>query len=92
MNLNQKIRAMSAPTALQLLMGLERAKPKAAPQNQNSVDAKSSLFCLTDPLLTDYLLTHTSSPTAQHSGGVTVSTTIVCITLLLHIFTLRQPK
>lgn len=59
MNLKQKIRAMSAPTALQLLMGLERAKPKAAPQNRSSVDAKSSLFCLTDPLQQDYLVRHT---------------------------------
>lgn len=40
---------MSAPTALQLLTGLERAKPKAAPQSQDSVDANSVVFDRASP-------------------------------------------
>lgn len=83
MNLKQKIHATSAPTALQLLMGLKRAKPKAAPQNQNSVDAKSSLFCLTDLLLPDYLLTYIISNSITLQWYNSVSTTIGCSTLLL---------
>lgn len=44
MNLKQKVHATSAPTALQLLTGLEEAKPKAAPQNQKSEDANPNCF------------------------------------------------
>lgn len=40
----QKVCATSTPTVLQLLMGLERARPKAAPQNLKGVDAKYSIL------------------------------------------------
>lgn len=57
---------MRAPTALQLLTGLERAKPKAAPQNQESVDANSVVFDRASPRR---LLANTHHLQLHNTGG-----------------------
>lgn len=76
--------ATSAPTALQLLTGLERAKPKAAPQSQDSVDANSVVFDRASPcwLLADthHLQQHNTAGgvvwynNQEHHSAVTIFT------------------
>lgn len=86
MSLKQKIRATGAPTALQLLTRLEKAKPKSAPQNQSSLDAKSSLPCMTDPLLPDCLLQRTFSSDSVVLWWCNSMNAVVCLILLLLYF------